>query len=553
MRLKHRLTVTVLLILFIVVGGVTSPAPSTSHVIVQGDDATAVRHAVESVGASPTHDLAIIDAVAVELTPGQLRALLNTHPTLRVYDNAAVHIADDDDDDDDHGSRHYPEGTPSNSSGTFAPDLIDTKKLHQHGITGEGVTIAFIDTGIEPAINEITFDHDWDQRIAAYYDAIADDVRNPWLADDDNGHGTHVVSVAVSRARSDHLFEGVAPGAEVVIVRGFGDDGSGSYADIIRGINWVVTHRNSHSIDVLNLSFSTPPQSYYWDDPLNQAVMEAWRAGITVVVSAGNTGPDPMTVGVPGNVPYVITVGATTDNYTVYKASDDVVASFSATGPTVEGFVKPDIVAPGGHLRGLIPSASAIVQEHPQYAGSGDYYTMSGTSQSAAVVSGVVALMLDADPTLTPDAIKCRLMASAHTAVDKNGSNAALAFSIFQQGAGTVNAYDAVYLNAAVRDCANNGLNIDKDLAGIEHYGGRAKLVNGEYTIPDLEGYDWSGSYLWNDLKTWSGRYIWTEGLDWSDGDMWTDRYVWTEGYVWTEAYIWTEAQIAINGWVPQE
>ena len=120
----------------------------------------------------------------------------------------------------------------------------------------------------------------------------------------------------------------------------------GSYLDVIRGIDWVVAHKDEYNIRVLNLSFSAPPQSYYWDDPLNQAVMQAWQAGIVVVAAAGNGGPDPMTVGVPGNVPYIITVGAMSDNYTPENPADDILASFSAAGPTVEGFVKPEVVAP---------------------------------------------------------------------------------------------------------------------------------------------------------------------------------------------------------------
>ena len=133
----------------------------------------------------------------------------------------------------------------------------------------------------------------------------------------------------------DGLYNGVAPDASLVVVKAFDRDGAGSYMDVIRGIDWVVPNKDAYDIRVLNLSFSAPPQSYYWDDPLNQAVMRAWEAGIVVVASAGNTGPDPMTVGVPGNVPYVITVGAMTDNYTPDDGTDDVLAAFSAAGPTV--------------------------------------------------------------------------------------------------------------------------------------------------------------------------------------------------------------------------
>ena len=133
-------------------------------------------------------------------------------------------------------------------------------------------------------------------------------------------------------------------------MRAFDGNGGGRYVDVIAGMNWIVAHQKQYNIRVVNLSFGAQPQSYYWDDPLNQAVMAAWQAGIVVVAASGNEGPAPMTVDVPGNVPYVVTVGALTDNYTPYDASDDRLASFSSTGPTFEGFVKPEVVAPGGHI-----------------------------------------------------------------------------------------------------------------------------------------------------------------------------------------------------------
>ena len=163
--------------------------------------------------------------------------------------------------------------------------------------------------------------------------------------------------------------------------------------------------------------------------------MAAWRAGIVVVAAAGNEGPNPMTIDVPGNVPYVITVGALTDNYTPYNATDDRLASFSSTGPTFEGFVKPEIVAPGGHIAASMPSSSYLANIDPDSMTRGEQmFTMSGTSQAAAVTSGVVALMLQADPTLTPDTVKCRLLASARPGGDLRRT---LAYSVFQQGAGS--------------------------------------------------------------------------------------------------------------------
>ena len=209
---------------------------------------------------------------------------------------------------------------------------------------------------------------------------------------------------------------------------------------------------------MLNMSFSGPVRSSYWDDPLNRAVMKVWQAGIVVVASAGNKGSEPMTIGVPGNVPYIITVGAMTDDYTSFNYSDDKIASFSGAGPTAEGFVKPDIVAPGGHISGLMSFDSQIVTDHPEFHDGGRYFEMSGTSQAAAVVSGVVALILTDNPSLTPDQVKCRIMSSAYRGDNADGS---LRYSVFQQGAGLISAYYAIASNE--NNCANSTIDIAKD------------------------------------------------------------------------------------------
>src|SRR5581483_2308093 len=162
----------------------------------------------------------------------------------------------------------------------------------------------------------------------------------------------------------------------------------------------------------------------------------------------------------------------------------DFLASFSSTGPTYEGFVKPELVAPGGHIIAVMQTSSTIANAHPSFLGTNkylgsSYFYMSGTSMSAAVVSGTVALMLQANPALTPDDVKCRLMSSAHPALSPTGT---LAYTIFQQGAGELNAYDAVYSQAS--GCANTGLNIAADLAGTQHFGGPAnQAADGSYYI----------------------------------------------------------------------
>ncbi len=307
----------------------------------------------------------------------------------------------------------------------------------------------------------------------------------------------------------------------------------------------------------------------YWDDPLNQAVMAAWQAGIVVVASAGNRGPDPMTIGVPGNVPYVITVGAMSNNYSVTDGSDDFLTSFSSTGPTAEGFVKPDLVAPGGHIWSIMPSSTLLAQMYPSFQRDGEYFTMSGTSQSTAIVTGVVALMLSADSELTPDEVKSRLIDSARPAVDAGDL---AAYGVLQQGAGMVNAYDAVYSNATA--FANSGLDIDLELQDLEHYGGPVnQYADGTFYIMEDAGsdgcvwdgsYSWTGAYLWSDAR--SLAYLWSDAL--AKAYLWSDAqglaYLWSDSqqfaYLWSDgqglAYLWSDGlteSMSINAWVPQE
>ena len=285
---------------------------------------------------------------------------------------------------------------------------------------------------------------------------------------DKHGHGSHIAGVAASSVLDENGdYNGMAPDANLVSVRAFSDRGKGSYGDIINAISWVIDNKNRYNIRVVNLSFGSPVQSHYWDDPLNQAVMRAWQAGIVVVTSAGNSGPDPMSITVPGNVPYVITVGAATDAYTANDKSDDYLASFSAVGPTHDAFIKPDLITYGGHVASRMAEEKDLKRSYPDSKITKNYYRVSGTSQAAAMVSGAVALMLEAEPGLSPDDVKCRLMASAHAAVDSQGK---LAYSPFQQGAGMMNIKAAV--DSRAQGCANQGLDIDADLAGHKHFQG---------------------------------------------------------------------------------
>jgi subtilisin family serine protease len=273
--------------------------------------------------------------------------------------------------------------------------------LHEQGLTGAGIGVAVIDTGF-PAEAALLKKGNGNPRNLVQYDAITDQQYpiGTFVSDDESGHGSHIASIIASTDKdAQGMYAGIAPDADIVSIKAFDADGRGNYLDIIRALDWAVQHKETHNIRVINLSFSATPQSYYWDDPINQAVMRAWQAGIVVVAAAGNTGPDPMTIGVPGNLPYIITVGAASDNYTPDDMTDDYLTTFSAAGPTVEGFVKPDLVAPGGHIQALLPRKAKIGTKNPHYFDDDtDYFEMSGTSQATAMVSGIVAQMLEADP-----------------------------------------------------------------------------------------------------------------------------------------------------------
>jgi len=202
----------------------------------------------------------------------------------------------------------------------------------------------------------------------------------------------------------------------------------------------VVSFKDRYGIKVLNLSLGTDSTQSYRVDPLNYAVERAWDSGITVVVAASNNGPAAGTISKPGDDPLVVTVGAVDDMGTPALA-DDQLPDFSSRGPTAaDGLAKPDVVAPGAHVVSLRAPGSAIDTQFPTYV-DGSYRKGSGTSMSTGVVSGAVALMLQANPNLTPDRIKYSLTSTARAAA----SNDRMAV-----GAGVIDAYGALRAPAGV-------------------------------------------------------------------------------------------------------
>jgi serine protease AprX len=182
---------------------------------------------------------------------------------------------------------------------------------------------------------------------------------------------------------------------------------------VLAAIQWVVSWRDVYGVRVLNLSLGTDSEAPWWTDPLNYAVEKAWFSGITVVVSAGNRGP--RAISKPADDPWVITTGAVDDRQTP-GVDDDRLPAFSSTGPTAHGLPKPDVTAPGGRVVSLRSPESLVEERYGPLPGENTVYRRgSGTSMSAAVVSGVVALVLQGRTVeqWPPDRVKFALASTA--------------------------------------------------------------------------------------------------------------------------------------------
>jgi serine protease AprX len=262
------------------------------------------------------------------------------------------------------------------------------------------------------------------------------------------GHGTFVAGILAGNGKSSGgKYIGVAPATLLYNVRVSDDSGMTYVSDVIESLEWIYKYKDKYKIRVVNLSLNQSVSESYHTSPLDAAVEILWFNGVVVVVSAGNNGT--ATLYPPANDPFVITVGATDDRGTLSK-SDDTVTTFSAYGITEDGFAKPDLVAPGHNIIGLLPKNDKLSmgKGHPKNQIDSTYFKMSGTSVSAPMVSGAIALLLQDEPELNPDQVKARLMATAN----KNwpGYNPTTA------GAGYLDINAAVYANTT--DIANQGV-----------------------------------------------------------------------------------------------
>ncbi len=238
--------------------------------------------------------------------------------------------------------------------------------------------------------------------------------------------GAAAGSGADSAGLAGGSYAGAAPKATVVAVKVAGRSGAVDVSTMLQGMHWVSAYASQYNIRVLNLSWGTASTQDPAVDPLNYAVQRLWSQGIVVVAAAGNTGPNKGTITKPGDDPMVLTVGGYDDKGDG-DAANDVLVAWSSRGPTKQGLAKPDLVAPGRTIVASRSYGSVVETDNPKALLSPSYIKGSGTSQAAAVTSGLVALLLAERPTLTPDQVK-RLLLSGALPISGAGGN--------EQGAG---------------------------------------------------------------------------------------------------------------------
>jgi len=358
-------------------------------VIVQSEDPNLVRWVTDH-GGTVTRQFDIVGGFEAEMPIEAVRALDFADGADWISLNAPMMTSD------------RPErGMDASHLTTVYPPAVGAPRAWRQGVTGDHVTIAVIDSGLNPGA-------DFGGRIAGSRNFSSES----YFPFDQNGHGTWVAGIIAGRdPRGRYL--GIAPGADLLSVKVAGRDGSAHAGDVIEALQWVVRNKDRYDVGVINISLNSAIADSYLRDPLAAAVEEAWFQGIVVVVSAGNLGASPFAVDhAPANDPFVITVGSFDDRGTPAR-SDDVIADWSSRGVTVDGYAKPEVTAPGvGIVSVSGGNHTYLARQAPEAVVDGRFLRLSGSSASAAIVSGTVALMLDGDPSLTPDEVKYRAAAA---------------------------------------------------------------------------------------------------------------------------------------------
>jgi serine protease AprX len=385
--------------------------------------------------------------------------------------------------------------------------LVDTLGLADAKMSGKGVGVAVLDSGIQPSADlspERFYDFtQGDQKAAPY---------------DDYGHGTHVSGLIAGRS------SGIAPSARLIVLKVLDGQGQGTVSTVVRAIEFVIANRDRLRIDILNISLGHAPTEPAMDDPLVQAVERATRAGLIVVASAGNSHGQGLDIAPygditsPGSAPSAITVGALDTHGTTTRA-DDGVTEYSSRGPTAyDGMQKPDVVAPGANLISNGAVGSLLYGQYPErrvddVRGIPQLFRLSGTSMAAAVTSGLVALLVEQNrhtstTPLTANLVKAILQFSALSVPG----------DAFTRGTGALNGAGALELVGSV------------DMATSIGEWSSDKVVLPITTI-DGEDYVWGQTVIWGTTVIW-GNAVYVNEPAWSASTVWGTTVIWGNAVV---------------------
>jgi serine protease AprX len=453
-----------------------------------------------------------------------------------------------------------------------AAPAVNAPYAWSHGYTGSGVGVAVVDSGIDnvPDLYGGSLLGLIPQSRVVFNQSFVPGGLLGTTSSDQYGHGSHVAGLIGGNGAAStgwqytKSFKGIAPSASLVNLRVLDQNGQGTDSQVIAAIQRAIQLKNTYNIRVMNLSLGRPVYESYTLDPVCQAVEQAWKAGIVVVVAAGNNGRFQPTSGYgtitsPANDPYVITVGSMKPMGTPTR-SDDLVASYSSKGPTViDHIVKPDIVAPGnllvslnglGTLYNQYPSnrvpLSYYVQNGSSSISSAAYFTLSGTSMAAGVVSGIVADLLQAQPSLTPDQVKARLMKTASKTFPMYSSVTDPAtgitytdqYDVFTIGAGYVDLAAALSSTDVATGTAMSPTVVYDGSSGNYYLSSNPSAVWGTSST-------WSGAAVWGTTVFNSNSFMWGSGSQtgssfmWGSGGQAGTSFMWGSGSLWGSSAAW--------------
>jgi serine protease AprX len=430
-------------------------------------------------------------------------------------------------------------------------------------VTGQGVGVALLDSGVSQvpgldAAGKVTFGPD-----------LSIEGNGVLVNQDTFGHGTFMAGIIAGRGATNPSSDlpsapaqiqlGVAPDAELLALKLATTDGSADVSQVIAALDWVTQHPvmpDGTRVRVINLSYGTDSPQGYQSDPLAAAAENAWKHGIVVVTSAGNSGTGTGRLTDPAIDPFVLAVGATDSGDSVGGWAHDhtMAASFSNVATTGR---HADLVAPGTSLVSLRDPGSYVDVNNPQGLVSGDVsgqlFRGSGTSQAAAVISGAVADLLQAFPALTPDQVKYALTASADLVTNGNANadgagivNMAHAFDLAGHILGT-DATGTTLRAAAVQyfAAASGQGSLDAARGGTVPVDADGNVISGEV---DIQGNPWNAPAWWqasSSLTAWSGGQ-WM-GTTWT-GDGWTTDASALSSARWSSAR-WSSARWSDANW----